>query len=137
MDSVGFRVAKELLAAVQGRRLPRIGTGEVLRGMGDLYQLAANQYLLSRLYVHADQPIRLQLDIEQAAGPDNRVRLGTKTDEYGRRIAQVDWRISEADMSAIRARASSLLARWPGMDGGLPALTPRLIGSDHAKPYDA
>ena len=137
MDSVGFRVAKELLGAVQGRRLPRIGAGEILRGTGDLYQLAANQYLRARLHVPADQPIRLQLDIEQAASPGNRVRLGTKTDEYGRRIAQIDWRISEADLGAIRARASSLLARWPGRDAGLPMLIPRVIGSDHAKPHDA
>ena len=137
MDSVGFRVAKELLGAVQGRRLPCIGTGDALRGMGDLYQLAANQYLRSRLYVRADQPIRLQLDIEQAASPDNQVRLGNKTDEYGRRIAQIDWRISEADVAAITATACSLLTRWPGRDAGLPGLIPRVIGSDHAKPYDA
>ena len=137
MDSVGFRVAKELLGAVQGRRLPSIATGDVLRGIGDLCQLAVNQYLRSRLYVPADQAIRLQLDIEQDACPDNRVRLGTKTDEYGRRIAQVDWRISEIDIAAITAMASSLLARWPGMDACLPALIPRVIGSDHSKPYDA
>lgn len=137
MESIGFQVAKELLGAVQGRRVPRIDFSDVLHGMGDLCQLAANQYLRSRLYVPAGQPVRLQLDLEQAASPDNRVLLGTKIDDYGRRIAQVCWRISEADLAAITATASSLLARWPGRDAGLPVLIPRSIGSDHAKPYDA
>jgi choline dehydrogenase-like flavoprotein len=136
-ESAGFWVAKELLGAVQARRLPRIEVGDFLHGMGDLIHLAANQYLRSRLYVPADQPGRLQLDMEQAANPENRVYLGSQLDEYGRRIAQIDWRITESDIAAIAVRATSLLARWPGPKAGLPALIPRVIGSDTAKPYDA
>jgi choline dehydrogenase-like flavoprotein len=137
MESAGFRVAKELLGAIQARRMPRIGVGDLLRGMGDLTQLAMNQYLRSRLYLPPNQPIRLQLDMEQAANPENRVSLSHQIDEYGRRLAHIDWRITDRDLATITATADSLLARWPDQASGLPELIPRPIGSEHAKPHDA
>lgn len=136
-ESPGFTLAKELLGAVQGRRLPRITPKCVMAGMGDLMKLAYHQYAHSRLYIPKGKPIHLQLDMEQHPVRENRVQLTDQRDEYGRRVASIHWRVSDQDMASITTLADRFLSHWPGERAHLPDLHARVIGNDGSKPYDA
>lgn len=139
--SPGFELAKTLLGALQQRRLPAVGVGNLIGGVGDLVRLAYGRLVESRLFIPPGTEAHLQLDMEQLPVRENRVSLSDRQDDYGRRVARVDWAISEQDISALAASAQRLLARWPGTKAGLPALTPRAIvrsdGGAIEKPYDA
>jgi choline dehydrogenase-like flavoprotein len=139
--SPGFELAKTLLGALQQRRLPPVGAGDLIGGVGDLLHLAYGRLVESRLFIPPGTEAHLQLDMEQLPVRENRVSLSDRQDDYGRRIVRVDWAISEQDIAALAASAQHLLALWPGAKAGLPALTPRPIvrADGHAieKPYDA
>lgn len=139
--SPGFELAKTLLGALQQRRLPAVGAGDLIGGMGDLGRLAYGRLVESRLFVPSGTEAHLQLDMEQLPVRENRVTLTDRQDDYGRRVPRIDWAISEQDIAALAASAQRLLARWPGARAGLPALRPRSIvrsdGGAIEKPYDA
>lgn len=136
-ESAGYTVAKEVLGAVQARRWPRVSVGELTRGCSDIARLAIARYLASRLHIPAGNPIRLQLDVEQPDNPAHRITLGSATDDYGRRIPSINWSITPDDMDLMRSTASHVLKQWSRPEAGLPALVPRTVGDDQAKPYDA
>lgn len=73
--------------------------------------------------------------------PENRVSLTDKRDDYGRRVARIEWHISGQDLEALAACAQRFLSRWPGSKVGLPELLPRPVAlsgdGKRAKPYDA
>lgn len=133
----GFDLAKEILGAMQSRRLPVISLASVVNGLGGLFGLAYNRYIHSVLYLPPETPAHLQLDIEQAAVRDNRVSLGAELDRFGRRSVRINWRIGERDIENIQQMAKRLLINWPGAKAGLPTLVPKPSGSSGAKPYDA
>ena len=139
--SRGFELAKTLLGALQQRRLPTVGAGDLVGGVADLSRLAYARLVESRLFIPPGTEAHLQLDMEQLPVRENRVSLSDRQDAYGRRVARVDWAISERDIAALAASAQRLLALWPGAKAGLPALTPRAIvrsdGRAIEKPYDA
>jgi len=139
--SQGFELAKSLLGALQQRRLPLLGAGQLRNGVGELFNLAYGRLVQSRLFIPPGTKSHLQLDMEQLPFRDNRVKLSDRKDIYGRRMVQIDWAISNLDLSAISASARRLLDLWPGTKAGLPALVPRAIaradGHVVEKPYDA
>ena len=135
IDNSGFKVAKSVLAALQARRWPNVSATEVALGIGGVCRLGASRYLLSRLHVPSRTRTRLQLDIEQQPSAQNRIRLGTSCDQFDRRIAQIDWRISDSDMDQVRSASCELLKRWRESD--LPELAVRDIGAEAEKPHDA
>lgn len=77
------------------------------------------------------------MDMEQYPEQKNRISLSSVNDEYGRKIALIEWKITHRDMRAIEAAADNILRKWPGKAGGLPELIPRTIDSTANKPYDA
>ncbi|MDS4059983.1 MAG: GMC family oxidoreductase, partial [Candidatus Contendobacter sp.] len=133
----GFILAKEVLGAMQGRRWPNISVSDVMAGLGGIARLGLNRYVYSRLYVPADTPTHLQLDIEQRPVRENCITLGDEKDRFGRRVAIIHWTISERDGENIRETARRLLKRWPGKNGVFPMLQPRLNGDGTLKPHDA
>jgi choline dehydrogenase-like flavoprotein len=139
--SRGFELAKVLLGALQQRRLPRVNLGDMLGGGGDLTRLGYGRFVQSRLYIPAGTPVHLQLDMEQVPVRENRVTLTDQRDDYGRRVARIDWHISPQDIDALAASAQRYLSRWPGAKAGLPELRPRPVAcgddGESAKPYDA
>ena len=135
--SPGFEIAKEVLCAIQGRRLPSITPAGVAAGLGDLVRLAYNRFMNTKLYIPAQTAAHLQLDVEQTAVRANQVSLSRQIDAYGRRIASIHWEVSDIDMTNISNTASRFLAKWPGVRGGLPKLQARKLGVDGTKPYDA
>ena len=136
-DSPGFRLAKELLSSLQVRRAPHLTLSQAASGMNGLMQLAYTRFAKSRLLVPAGAPCRLQLDIEQAPSPDNRVELGSTTDRAGRPAAVIHWSVTKADDERYDALSKELLARWPGQSPGFPRLLPAGAAESAPKPHDA
>ena len=136
-DSTGFRVAKEALGALQARRRPKLSLPEVVSGLGTLSSLAFARVVRSRLHVPRGSPVRLQLDVEQIDTGENMITLVDQVDEFGRRRAKIDWRISDLERSVIAEAAQRLLSRWPSGLRGLPRLIPRAVSGFEAKPHDA
>jgi hypothetical protein len=135
--SKGFELAREVMGAIQGRRIPSISPISVVTGLGDLVRLGHKRFVNSVLYIPAGTPVHLQLDMEQAAVRGNCVRLADQRDAYGRRVVSIHWQVTDRDMTEITETAHRFLAMWPGAQAGLPLLQPRVIGSDGTKPYDA
>lgn len=133
----GFEIAKEVLGAIQRRRMPRISAASVAAGLGDLMRLAYGRFVKSALFIPAGSPVHLQLDMEQGAVRENHVSLANHKDAYGRRVARIHWQVTDIDMTNITETARRFLAKWPGAKSGLPQLQPRTIGSDGSKPHDA
>lgn len=133
----GFALAKEVLCAMQSRRWPRVSAPAVVSGMAGLLGLGYKRYFQSVLHIPSDTPTHLQLDIEQVAVRENRISLGAERDRYGRRVAKINWGISDRDIENIHLTAQRVLNKWHGKKAGLPELLPRIGGSDAAKPHDA
>lgn len=133
-SSPGFALVREVLRAMQARRLPDIRPAEVLRGGGDLFAIAAARLFRRRLHMPSATPVQLQLDIEQSPDIANGIELGTERDRLGRRAVRLHWSISDADRAHIRGSAARLLAHWPVT---LPRPLPRCEGTDPINPHDA
>lgn len=133
----GFTLAKELLGAMQGRRWPHSSFADVMAGLSGVARLGVSRYRHSRLYIPADTPTHLQLDIEQQPVRENRMTLGDENDRFGRRVAKIHWTISDRDAENIRETARRLLKRWPGENGVFPVLQPRFDAQGASKPHDA
>lgn len=136
-SSAGFELAKELMGAMQGRRIPAINATSVIAGMGDLIRLAYYRFAHSKFYITPGTHAHLQLDMEQGAIRDNRVSLTKQKDVYGRNVACIHWKVTEEDMMNIEETARRFLSKWSNVSGDLPHLEPKVIGTDGTKPYDA
>lgn len=136
-ESIGFKVAKETLSAVQARRLPVLSMSELAFGARGLAALTYNRFFKSRLYVPADTSVRLQLDIEQQPSEKNSISLTDEIDAYGRPRARIDWSIRDDDIRSMCKMADRLLSRWPDRSGCLPRLLALPIAEVACKPYDA
>lgn len=133
----GFELAKEVLGALQGRRLPSISPGMVTGGTGDLVRLAYGRFAKSRLHIPPGSSAHLQLDMEQTASRENHVRLAEQRDAYRRRMTSIRWQVSDSDIEKMSETARRLLGAWPGGHVGLPALRARSLGMNGGKPHDA
>ncbi len=135
--SRGFYLAKEVLSAMQRKRVPAVTLADIAGGAGDLMLLLYNRFMHSRMYVPKDTPAYMQLDIEQKAIGENCIHLTDHLDEYGRSIASISWKVTNKDMDRINEMAQIFLSKWPGKKAGLPELKSRNISDIGVKPYDA
>lgn len=133
----GFDLAKEVLGAMQRRRIPAIRAELAIGGTAEVLRLAYERAVHSKLHVPAGTAAHLQLDMEQTALRENRVRLADRSDGFGRRLVSIRWRISDLDMERMTAAARRFLSVWPGGRSGLPRLRARSIGAEGTKPHDA
>jgi choline dehydrogenase-like flavoprotein len=70
----------------------------MLRGLGDVARLLYYSRFKRRRAVSKRAILKLNIDVEQAPDPDNRVRLSTtNTDALGLPTTIVDWRVGEAE----------------------------------------
>lgn len=137
IDNPGFRLAKDLLFSFQSRSLPDTRFGNAVAGIGGLSKLAYHRFVDSALFIPNNTPVHLQLDIEQAPNPENRVHLGSKTDRFGRPMAVIQWQVNPLDHDNIRMMTERILMKWPGRSLGYPRLSPIPAGNARSKPYDA
>jgi choline dehydrogenase-like flavoprotein len=133
----GFRLAKDLLAGLQGRYLPKVTLTGVSTGLSGLIGLAYSRFVRSRLFIPQATTSRLQLDIEQLPAAENRVRLGEEKDKFGRPMAIIHWRIGDADCSAMELLSKRFMASWPAATLGGVRLVSIPVESASPKPNDA
>lgn len=136
-ENPGFALAKELFRSIQARRLPAVSPQLAVTGLAGFARLGIDRYLRSTLYVSKDTPSHLQLDIEQASVPENRISLSETKDRYGRQTPSIRWRISERDIDDILQTSQRLLSKWPSASPDVPVLQPRADVCDATKPHDA
>jgi len=134
-ENPGFKLAKNVLSSVQAKRWPNISMNEIAAGLGGAFRLGAYRYLRSKLFIPRDTQTRLQLDIEQQPSARNSITLGVTRDAYNRKVAQIDWRISDRDMDLAQSTADLLLQQW--MLSDLPSLVRRDLRDNSEKPHDA
>lgn len=134
----GFELVKDLLGALQRRRLPHVDLSALTKSGAELTKIAWVRYAKSALYLPPDTAVHLQLDMEQQPIRSNRVRLSSERDIYGRRRASISWQVSDSDMNRLSETAERILSRWPARKAGLPTLAPlRNVDMNGAKPHDA
>ena len=135
--NLGFRLAKNVLAGLQGRYLPRVTWTTFRTGLNGVIGLAYSRFVRSRLFIPRGTTSTLQLDIEQLPAAHNRVHLGDETDRFGRPVAIIDWRVGNADYSAIDLLSQRLIKSWPATQLGGVRLAPIRAEASSPKPYDA
>lgn len=136
-ENPGFALAKEVFRSMQARRLPAVSPRLAVTGLAGFARLGIDRYLRSTLYVSKDTPSHLQLDIEQASVPENRITLSQTKDRHGRQTPSIHWRISERDIRDILQTSQRLLSKWPTASPNVPVLQPRADVCDATKPHDA
>jgi len=137
-EDAGFKLAKDVLGSMQARRMPHLRFSEARDGAIGLGRLAYSRVVESRLFIPRKADVRLQLDVEQGAHPDNKVSLGTEVDRFGRRVPIISWQVRSEDHEAIRNVAGDVLQRW--RDASIAGVALESIlgdGSRDGKPHDA
>jgi choline dehydrogenase-like flavoprotein len=134
-ENAGFALARKVLQGVQGRAMPRVTLAEAVRGAAGIGALGWERFVRRRLHVPRGRPAHLQLDIEQARNPGNRIALSDSRDAAGRPRASVQWSVSRADEEAIQWMAAGFLAAWGGAPA-LPRLAAALGDASSLKPHD-
>lgn len=133
----GFQLARLILQGLQAGRMPAVGLRALGRGSLGALKIAWCRWIHSRLYIAANTPCSMQLDMEQRPHASNMICLSRSLDNFGRPDAVVHWRIREQDeIDMARARLDFLL-RWSTLG---PAVSLRPVPADPdalTKPHDA
>lgn len=137
IENPGFELAKKVLFGIQGRSIPKVSIGEMVRGSVGLAALGFDRVVRSKLHVPADTAVGLQIDVEQVPAPENRITLTSTRDEYGRLKAQVAWRITEEDRRRIERCKQAVLATWSKLGASVPRVAPYSDDLAESKPHDA
>lgn len=136
-DDSGYRVAKELLQAMQARRLPKIGFGALFSGGVGLSKIAWHRLVLKRLYVEYGAACRLRIDMEQRPRSTNAIQLGSQLDRFGRRIPVVSWSVNDQDETDMLCARAAFLQRWSSLGAKYAARAVPLDAGSLTKSYDA
>ena len=106
-EDSGVAAIRNLLRSLQSRNLRRAIIANlmpVLRGAGDVARLWYYSRFKGRRAVSKRAALMLNIDVEQAPHPDNRISLSaTETDAIGLPRAVLDWRIRAPELdTAVR-----------------------------------
>jgi hypothetical protein len=96
-DIKAFKFLKELMF---GKRSTTVSLAEFFAGILFLLRFAFNLAFKNKLYVDQSQ-WSLQLDMEQPVPNQNNLFLNDKKDSFGEAVLEIDWQISQTDLSAI------------------------------------
>ena len=103
-DDSGTAAIRNMLRSVQSGRIKEaIGTNllPMLRGAGDVLRLLIYARFKRRRAVSKRAELRLNIDVEQAPNPDNRIRLSaSNTDALGLPTTIVDWKIGTPEQDS-------------------------------------
>ena len=114
----GFDALRELLRCIQQRRLPapRLGIDLVANGPW-LLHAAWWRYIHKRLLFPAGSRLVVHVVLEQEPVPENCITLSSeRVDSFGLPMAEIDWRISEADVDRMHRATDLLEATWQVTD---------------------
>jgi choline dehydrogenase-like flavoprotein len=114
-EDSGPSAMRNLLKCIQRGQL-KAGIGAnlrpMLRGGWDIARLTYYSRFKKRRAVSKNAILQLNIDVEQAPNPDNRVRISdSKRDALGLCTTIIDWRINELERSTA-ARYSQIIRRY-------------------------
>jgi len=89
--------------------------GPMVRGMGDVARLVWGSRVRKRRAVSERAKVWLNVDMEQVAGADDRIRLSDARDALGQRKAVVDWRVGDAEREVAKRYAGMVRAELEGV----------------------
>jgi choline dehydrogenase-like flavoprotein len=106
-EDSGALAVRSLLRSLQGGRLKKgvlTSLPPMLRGTGDVIRLLYYSQVLGRRAVGKRATLSLEIDVEQAARAENRIRVSeTKRDAFGLPTTIVDWKINDPEvLTAVR-----------------------------------
>jgi choline dehydrogenase-like flavoprotein len=106
-DDSGAAAVRNLLRSLQHGKLKEAIFANllpVLRGVGDVARLVFYSRFRKRRAISKRAVLKLNIDVEQAPDPDNRIRLSeTETDAIGLTRTVVDWKVREPELdTALR-----------------------------------
>jgi choline dehydrogenase-like flavoprotein len=136
-EDPAFVVAREVMRAIQGRRMPLLKLGHLAEASVSIPAMIIDRYARKRLRLSARTGVRLQVDIEQRPDPRNSLLLRPdKADAYGRPSLGIQWAIRDADRAELVRAQSAYLERLNSLPG-FPEVTTRDLVVSGAKAYDA
>ena len=106
-EDSGVAAIRNLLRSLQSRNLKEAvlaNLAPVMRGAGDVARLWFHARFKRRRAVSSRATVMLNIDVEQAPHPDNRIRLSaTETDLFGLPRTVLDWQIRAPELdTAVR-----------------------------------
>jgi choline dehydrogenase-like flavoprotein len=142
-EDSGIDAVRNLLVSIQRGNISAAFVHNLLpmlRGCGDVARLLWSSKLLGRRAVSKRAVVWLNIDMEQAASPANRIRLSDNRDALGLRKAIVDWRVGDAEYETAWKFARIIKERlqaagFPTIDwapGLLEGVRPDMVDSYHA-----
>jgi choline dehydrogenase-like flavoprotein len=141
-EDSGIDAVRNVLVSIQQGNLTNAFTRNLvpmLRGSRDVVRLLWFSKALGRRAVGRHAVVRLNIGMEQAATPSNRIRLSDNLDALGMRKAIVDWRVGDVEYETasrfariikqqLEAAGFAALDWTPGL---LEGLRPALVDSYH------
>ncbi|MEO7029999.1 MAG: GMC oxidoreductase [Acidobacteriaceae bacterium] len=115
----GMAAIRNLLGGMQrGQVREALGKNLVpmLRGSGDVARLVFHGRFKQRRAVSKRARVRLNIDLEQPASAENRIRLSDEKDALGLRKAIVDWRIGDRERDTASRFATIVRAELEALD---------------------
>jgi choline dehydrogenase-like flavoprotein len=102
-EDSGIAAIRNIFRSLQSGRLKEAIISNLLpmlRGLGDVARLIYDSRFKRRRAVSKRAILKLNIDVEQAPNPENRIRLSTNTDALGSPTTIVDWRIGEGEQDS-------------------------------------
>ena len=99
-EDSGIAAVRNLLTSVQQGKLKEALTRNLLpmlRGTGDVVRLVWASKVRKRRAISTGATVRMNIDMEQRANAENRIRLSDTVDALGLRKTVVDWRIGDSE----------------------------------------
>ncbi len=114
-EDSGTAAIRNLLRSLQSGQIKQaVGTNllPLLRGLGDVTRLLLYSRFKKRRAVSKRAELRLNIDVEQAPDPNNRIRLSdSATDAFGLPVTVIDWQLGEAEKDTA-ARFAYLIQNY-------------------------
>jgi hypothetical protein len=136
--SIGFKLARDVLYFIQNKRIPRIAIKDFLFGISDLFKIVFFRFFAQRLYISPKTETSLFIDVEQDPVKENSISLSDEIDNYGRKIVNINWNITNQDLLNIECIARNFDTHWNEIDSlvGANGKSIERVDADMRNPHD-
>lgn len=114
-EDSGIAAVRNLLTSIQRGRVKEAVTKNLLplfAGLGDVLKLVWASKVQKRRAVSRRALVRMNIDMEQPATPENRIRLGEAKDALGLPKAVVEWKIRDGEYRTAHQFAGIIKQQW-------------------------
>lgn len=110
----GFDALRDVFRHLQMRRMAPAGVLlQLLRHAPWLARAVWWRLVHKRLLFPGDSRLVVHMVAQQAPSPDSRITLSPdRTDMFGQPLAQIDWRVSDADVANVQGLAQAFEQTW-------------------------